>query len=157
MRLTRHTFALNWPATLYGAWLVLRANQLWAPDPENDPEGRAALHAVVLRAGRAAPPRAYDVDEAARLEVEWWRVHRTGSARRRTRTRTRSTTRSPRSTPTCTACAARRCSWPPQSTRARARSDRGVDDGCDPESPALTDERAMLVRSYAALLAAVHR
>src|SRR6187200_1973260 len=37
--LTRHTFALPWPATLRGAWLVLRANQLWAPYPDNDPDG----------------------------------------------------------------------------------------------------------------------
>jgi hypothetical protein len=37
--LTRHTFGLPWPATLRGAWLVLRANQLWAPLPDNDPEG----------------------------------------------------------------------------------------------------------------------
>ena len=37
--LTRHTFGLPWPQTLYGAWLVLRANQLWAPFPDNDPEG----------------------------------------------------------------------------------------------------------------------
>src|SRR3954453_9244127 len=37
--LTRHTFGLNWPPALYGAWLVLRANQLWAPFRDNDPEG----------------------------------------------------------------------------------------------------------------------
>ena len=36
-------------------------------------------------------------------------------------------------------------------------SDRWVDAGCDPESPLLAEERALLVRSYAALLAAVHR
>src|SRR5689334_14101881 len=37
--LTRHTFGLPWAKTLRGAWLVLRANQLWAPVPDNDPEG----------------------------------------------------------------------------------------------------------------------
>jgi hypothetical protein len=36
-------------------------------------------------------------------------------------------------------------------------SDRWVEDGRDPTSGALWDERAELVRSYAALLAAVHR
>lgn len=36
-------------------------------------------------------------------------------------------------------------------------SDRSVDAGCDPAAPQLADERALLVRSYAALLAAVHR
>jgi hypothetical protein len=37
--LTRHTFGLPWPATIHGAWLVLRVNQLWAPFPNNDPAG----------------------------------------------------------------------------------------------------------------------
>jgi hypothetical protein len=36
-------------------------------------------------------------------------------------------------------------------------SDRWVADGCDPEAPALARERALLVRSCAALLAAVRR
>ncbi len=36
-------------------------------------------------------------------------------------------------------------------------SDRWVADGCHPESELLDEERAVLVRSYAALLAAVHR
>jgi len=36
---TRHTFGLPWPHTMYGAWLVLRANQLWAPPVDNDPDG----------------------------------------------------------------------------------------------------------------------
>jgi hypothetical protein len=36
-------------------------------------------------------------------------------------------------------------------------SDRWVTEGCDPGSPLLPAERAELVRSYAALLAAVHR
>jgi hypothetical protein len=36
-------------------------------------------------------------------------------------------------------------------------SDEWVAQGCQPHSPLLTAERAALVRSYAALLAAVHR
>src|SRR5690348_8461184 len=36
--LTRTTFALSWRETLRGAWWVLRANQLWAPYPDNDPD-----------------------------------------------------------------------------------------------------------------------
>ena len=37
--LTRQTFGLGWPQTIWGAWLVLRANQLWAPQAGNDPDG----------------------------------------------------------------------------------------------------------------------
>jgi hypothetical protein len=36
-------------------------------------------------------------------------------------------------------------------------SDRWVEAGCDSDDPQLAHERALLVRSYAALLAAVHR
>jgi hypothetical protein len=36
-------------------------------------------------------------------------------------------------------------------------SDRWVEGGCDPEDPRLAQERRLLVRSYAGLLAAVHR
>ena len=36
-------------------------------------------------------------------------------------------------------------------------SDRWVEAGCDPQASLLAEERALLVRSYAALLAAVHR
>ena len=36
-------------------------------------------------------------------------------------------------------------------------SDRWVAAGCDPQDPLLAEERALLVRSFAALLAGVHR
>jgi hypothetical protein len=36
--LVRVGFGMNWYRTLHGAWLVLRANQLWAPYPDNDPK-----------------------------------------------------------------------------------------------------------------------
>ena len=36
--LVRESFRMNWPRTLVGAWLVLRANQKWAPYPDNDPD-----------------------------------------------------------------------------------------------------------------------
>jgi hypothetical protein len=158
VRMVRTGFGMPWPHTLYGAWLVLRANQLWAPVPANDPDGARAtmrrFYALVAR----TDDEAFDVDEAARLEVEWWRVHR----------------HLQRDAPdddrvalddALTALYAHVYGVPPDSVRpAAARraeaariSDRWVADGCDPGSPAVAVERATLVRSYAALLAAVHR
>ena len=32
--LVRAAFGMSWPRTLWGAWLVLRANQKWAPFPD---------------------------------------------------------------------------------------------------------------------------
>ena len=62
--------------TLLGAGHVLRANQLWAPIPDNDPDGARAsmrrFYALVAKTGNL------DIHptQAARLEVEWWRLHR---------------------------------------------------------------------------------
>jgi len=155
---TRHAFALSWPATLRGAWLVLRANQLWAPYPDNDPDGarrcmRSFYALVARRHGET-----FDVTEAARLEVEWWRIHRYLQ----------------RDDPAgdevalvdaLAALYAHVYGVPEADVRLAAgeralamrHSDRWVAAGCDPESALIPQERAALIRSYAALLAAVHR
>jgi len=158
VRLVRHTFALPWPSTLYGAWLVLRANQLWAPYPDNDPDGaRRAMRRFYTLVARRHRER-FDVDEAARLEVEWWRVHR---VRQRE-------DRAAQADPLIDAIAALYAhvygiersaarGAAEQRTLAMDLSDRWVDEGCLQASPLLAPERAALVRSYAALLAAVHR
>jgi hypothetical protein len=63
------------PVRFRGAWLVLRANQAWAPYPDNDPEGARHLTSrFYMLAGGG--DMTSDPHEAARLEVEWWRVHR---------------------------------------------------------------------------------
>ena len=74
--LTRHTFGLPWPETLWGAVLVLRANQLWAPFPDNDPDGaRRAMERFYRMVGRRYH-EPFDPVHASELEVGWWRVHR---------------------------------------------------------------------------------
>lgn len=73
--LVRCGFALSWPKTLWGAWLVLRANQAWAPYPNNDPDGaRRLMTRFYVIAGGSGP--GFDPVDAARLEVDWWRIHR---------------------------------------------------------------------------------
>jgi len=157
--LTRHTFGLPWPSTIHGAWLVLRANQLWAPYPDNDPEGaRRAMERfyqlVAERHGDAFDPR-----RASELEVDWWRVHREhqhdGSA---------VGDESPLiaalsalysyvyGVPEADVAVAAE-----QRALAMRYSDQWVHEGCDLASPLVGEERAALVRSYAGLLAAVHR
>ena len=104
--LVRAAFRMSWPRTLYGAWLVLRANLLWAPVPDNDPDGARRTMARFYRLLDA------DIDamRAAALRAEAMDV-----------------------------------------------SDRWIEAGCDPGSPMLAQERALLVRSYAARLGAVYR
>jgi hypothetical protein len=155
--LTRHTFGLSWPATIWGSWLVLRANQLWAPFPDNDAERaqRTMERFYALVARRYEEP--FDPGRAAVLEVEWWRVHREHQL--------------PPGKPgdplvdAVAALYAYVYGVPADAVRLAAEqrtlamrySDRWVKEGRDCASPLIDDERAALVRSYAGLLAAVHR
>ncbi len=161
--LVRAGFGMDWYRTLHGAWLVLRANQLWAPYPDNDPRRAQAcmrrFYALVrLSHGGPANPA-----KAAELEVSWWRVHREGQYRGDPRpidntepaeelvealTRLYSYVYSQPEAELRPAAAHR--------ARAMDLSDQWVREGCQPDSRLLPLERAALVRSYAALLAAVH-
>ncbi len=150
--LVRAAFRMSWPKTLFGAWLVLRANQVWAPFPDNDPDNaRRLMRRFYAMLGTTDPAR------ASELEVEWWRVHREHQ-------------HEPGSTsqPLTDALAELYAHvYDADSAAVRAAgalradamdvSDRWVEAGCDPDSPMLDEERALLVRSYASLLAAVHR
>ncbi len=154
--LTRESFGLSWPDTLRGGWWVLRANQLWAPVPDNDPDGARRYMERFYRLVVASDGNDFDPAEAARREVEWWRAHRElqydhGEADARP----------------LIAALSRLCTYvysvPEASVQTAAReraramvhSDRWVADGCDPDSPLIGDERLALVRSYESLLAAV--
>jgi hypothetical protein len=158
LAVTRHAFALSWPATVRGAWLVLRANQLWAPYPSNDPEGARARMQRFYQLVADHHDERFDVVQASRLEIGWWRVHRElqhGDAQADDR-------------PLVDALGALYAhvyAVPLADVQLAAReralamrhSDRWVADGRDMASPLIAQERAALVRSYAALLAAVHR
>ena len=153
-------FRMSWTRTLRGAWLVLRANQRWAPFPDNDPEGARRLMERFYRLTSLSEGSSLDAAEAARREIGWWRAHRemqhAGAG-------------SPAGFAAlvealvalyslvydCEASAVR----PAAELRAEAMvvSDRWVREGRAAGSPLLAEERALLVRSYAALLAVVHR
>jgi hypothetical protein len=156
--MVRAGFGMRPPQTLYGAFLVLRANQLWAPYPLNDADGARDC----MRRFYALVRRELDLDidpaEAARREVEWWRVHREVQ-------REPDVGQSQRdelvealvqlyryvygTDPEAVQEAAE------QRARAMDLSDAWVAAGCDLDDPRLRDERLALVASYTALLDAV--
>ena len=159
VRLVHAGFGMDWARTLRGAWLVLRANQLWAPYPDNDPDGARRCMERFYRLLGAAAGEHVDASTAARLEVEWWRAHR-----ERQHGGEGEAGRAPLVDALvglysflygCTPDAVR----PAAELRAEAMdlSDRWVEEGCNLASPLLGEERALLVRAYAALLVAVHR
>jgi hypothetical protein len=156
LSLTRHTFGLSPLATLRGSWYVLRANQLWAP-ADNDPQGaRATMERFYRLLAARHPQEGFDPAHAATLEVEWWRLHRAhqhGDAAIRAGLVEALATlyayvyRAPQDAVRPAA---------EQRVVAMDLSDRWVEQGCRLPSPLVEQERAALVRSYAALLAAVH-
>jgi len=156
--LTRHTFGLPWHETLYGSWLVLRANQLWAPFPDNDADGARRTMERFYAVLKRRHGEAFDPATAARLEVEWWRVHREHQHAEQ----------DDGDGPLVDALAALYAyvyEAPEADVRGAAEqralamrySDQWVGEGRDLASPLVEQERAALVRSYAALLAGVHR
>jgi hypothetical protein len=154
--LTRQMFALPWYLTVRGAWLIMRANQHWAPYPENDPDrARAAMSRFYAMLARYHG-EALDPDRAARLEVEWWRVHRAHQYGELAGDEPLTDALAalyayvygvPESTVRLAAS---------QRALAMGYSDRWVSAGCPLADLLLREARAALVRSYAALLAAVH-
>jgi hypothetical protein len=150
-------FGRDWVRALRGAWLMLRATRLWAPYPDNDPDGARAcmrdLYALVrFRFGEPADPAL-----AASLEIDWWRVHRkrqhapdpagTGDELVEAVTRLYSYLFGETEEAVRPAAVHR--------MEAMDLSDQWVREGCRPDSPLLPLERAALVRTYAALSAAV--
>jgi hypothetical protein len=157
--LVREGFGLPGVATLRGAWYVMRANQAWAPYPDNNPDLARAYMGRFYALAAARNHETYDVTEAARLEVEWWRCHRylqreasDGSAASLDDL-----------TGALAALYAHVYGVPADQVREAARhravamqiSDQWVSDGCRPLSPAIVQERDELVQGYALLRAAL--
>lgn len=156
--LTRHTFGLSWRSTIRGAWLVLRANQLWAPFPDNDPDGARRAMERFYRLIARRYGESFDPARAAMLEVEWWRVHREHQ-------HADSDCDARPLIDALSALYSYVYGVPEAGVRVAAEqralamhfSDRWVREECDLASPLIGEERTALVRSYAGLLAAVHR
>lgn len=150
-------FGMNRLDTVRGAWLVLRANQAWAPFPHNDPHRARALMRQFYALVAAAAGLELDPTQAAALEVEWWRAHREhqhGGA-----------VTTDQLVAALVALYAYVYAADPERVRPAATwrveamdlSDEWVRRGCSPTDPLLADERRALVASHAALLDAVSR
>ena len=153
-----HVFGLPWLSTIRASWFLLRATQLWAPCPDNDPAAARRAMERFYRLLKQHSDEPFDPSEAARLEVEWWRIHRVHQ----------------HSNAVCdgralvdalAALYAYAFGVPETVVRIAAEQralamrycDQWVEAGCDLESSLIAQKRAALVRSYASLAAAVQQ
>jgi hypothetical protein len=156
--LIRHVFGLPWPSTARGSWFVLRATHLWAPCPDNDPVAARVAMERFYRLLKEHNDEPFDPAEAARLEVEWWRVHRENqhnNADSDERALIEALAELYSYVFGMPDTAVRHAAE--QRAQAMRYCDQWVQAGCDLESPLIAQERAALARSYAGLLAAVHQ
>lgn len=155
--LVRAGFGMGPAKTIAGAWLVLRANQVWAPYPDNDPDAARELmrrfYAMVAREGGLE----LDPVEAARREVDWWRIHRVHQ--REDGVTEEDLVRSVAHLYAYVYGVEESTVMPAARLRveAMALSDGWVGAGCDLADPRLAEERRRLVASYATLREAVDR
>ena len=155
--LVRVGFGMDWYRTLHGAWLVLRANQLWAPYPDNHPKRARACMRRFYALVRLTYGEPVNPARAAELELDWWRIHR--EAQHAAGSGGDDLVESLTHLYSYLYGEPEEELRPAAVHRARAMdlSDQWVEQGCLPDSPLLPLEHAALVRAYAALLAAVHR
>jgi hypothetical protein len=155
--MVRAGFGMSRRRTLIGAWWVLRANQRWAPYPDNDPgAARQYMRRFYALVANSGYPH-LDPIRAATLEVDWWRVHRLHQ--HSTDLTEDDLTQALvdlyayvyRVAPVAVRDAAR------LRMQAMDVSDRWVEAGCDLTDPLLAEERRLLVGSYTALRDAVER
>ncbi|HKC26987.1 MAG TPA: hypothetical protein VKB75_03140 [Jatrophihabitans sp.] len=157
VRMVRIGFGMAWPRTVQGAWYVLRANQVWAPYPDNDPPRARALMQRFYELVARDSDLHIDPTEAARREVEWWRVHR--MHQREDQLSEADVTDALVELYSYVYDAAPKDVRPAAHHRVLAmrNSDEWVQAGCARDDPLLAAERAELIASYTALLVAVRR
>jgi hypothetical protein len=154
--LSRRTFGLSWIATIWCSWLVLQANRLWAPFPNNDPDRAWRAMERVYRFVQRRYAEPFDPARAATLEVEWWRVHREiqhSGARRNDRALADALARLYAHVYNLPETVVRAAA--DQRALAMRHSDQWVSEGCKPDSALIDSVHAALLCCYTTLLAAV--
>lgn len=150
-------FGLGPRLTLVGAWYVLRANQAWAPVPDNDPAAARQWMQRFYELAAAHSDLTLDPVTAAQLEVNWWHVHR---AHQYDPSVSRDNLEQAVVDLYAYVYAVEPATVAPAAyhrVEAMDLSDRWVAAGCDRDDPLLAAERRELVASYSALLDAVSR
>jgi len=74
--MVKESFGLSLPQAVYGAYLIARAEMAFAPFPENDIPLTEAYVKRFYEFIRKVHKEDFNVERAAKLEVNWWSIHR---------------------------------------------------------------------------------
>lgn len=74
--MVKESSGLSWPQAIYGAYLVARAEIAFAPFPNNDIPLAEAYVSRFYQFIKDIHREDFDVARVAKLEVNWWSVHR---------------------------------------------------------------------------------
>ena len=74
--MVKESFGLSLPQAVYGAYLIARAEMAFAPFPENDIPLTEAYVKRFYEFIRKVHKEDFNVERAAKLEVNWWCIHR---------------------------------------------------------------------------------
>jgi hypothetical protein len=74
--MVKEAFGLSWLQAIYGAYWIARAEVAFAPFPNNDIPRTEAYVKRFYQFIQRVHGEDFDVDNATRLEVNWWGIHR---------------------------------------------------------------------------------
>ena len=74
--MVKESFGLSWPQAVYGAYLIARAEMAFAPFPENDIPLTEAYVRRFYQFIQKVHKEDFNVEQAVKLEVNWWSIHR---------------------------------------------------------------------------------
>ncbi len=150
--LLHYAFGLPFLQTLHVAYLATRALIAFAPK-ENDITLAETYMGRFFEFLKQIFNRDYDAAVVARLEVNWWVVHRRFAGQSDTSELVRALMMAYAAEYGVEPAAVREAAY--YRAQAMLHSDRWVDEGCDITSPLLAQEEEELHRSYTALHAAI--
>ena len=151
--MVKEAFELSLGQALYGAYLIARAEIAAAPFPNNDiPRAEAYMrrfYTFIKKIHKAD----FDSDRAARLEVNWWVVHRQLFGQTDNRPLVDALTDLYAAVYGVKPARVREAAY--GRAQAMIYSDRWVAQGCTANSPLLEQVEQALIKSYTALAEAV--
>lgn len=151
--MVKHAFGLSFLQAMYGAYLVARAEIAAAPFPDNDiPRAEAYMRRFYTFIKKIHREN-FDVDEAARLEVNWWVVHRRLFGQAENQELIDALTNLYSATYQVAPESVRQAAY--HRAQAMVYSDRWIVEGIPEDSPLLAQEEEELIKSYTALREAV--